>query len=70
MATVTEHLEETRDERTNILPPQGPRVWWSGVMSGFFVALAVVNMQMMRTRIFRGPAAADAAPRPRAARWT
>lgn len=42
MAIVTEHLEETRDERTNILPPQGPRVRWTGVMSGFFIAIGVL----------------------------
>lgn len=42
MATVTEHVEETLDERTNILPPQGPRVRWSGVMSGFFIAIGVL----------------------------
>jgi signal transduction histidine kinase len=42
MAIVTEHLEESRDERTNILPPQGPRVRWTGVMSGFFIALGVL----------------------------
>jgi hypothetical protein len=42
MATITEQLGETRDERTNILPPQGPRVRWSGVMSGFFIALGVL----------------------------
>ncbi|MGH8056808.1 MAG: hypothetical protein ACREOH_06160 [Candidatus Entotheonellia bacterium] len=39
MALVTERVEETRDEHTNILPPQGPRVRWGGVMSGFFVAI-------------------------------
>lgn len=42
MATVTDNLEEARDERTNILPPQGPRVRWTGVMSGFFIALGVL----------------------------
>jgi hypothetical protein len=42
MATITEHVEETLDERTNILPPQGPRVRWSGVMSGFFIAVGVL----------------------------
>jgi hypothetical protein len=42
MATVTDHIAEARDERTNILPPQGPRVRWTGVMSGFFIALGVL----------------------------
>jgi hypothetical protein len=42
MAIVTDNLEEARDERTNILPPQGPRVRWTGVMSGFFIALGVL----------------------------
>lgn len=42
MAIVTEHAEETLDARTNIFPPQGPRVRWGGVMSGFFVALGVL----------------------------
>ena len=42
MATITEHLEDARDERTNILPPQGPRVRWTGVMSGFFIAVGVL----------------------------
>jgi hypothetical protein len=42
MAIVTDNLEEARDERTNILPPQGPRVRWTGVMSGFFIALGVM----------------------------
>ena len=35
MAIITDHVEATLDERTNILPPQGPRVRWAGVMSGF-----------------------------------
>src|ERR671923_216668 len=42
MAIVTGGVEETLDERTNILPPQGPRVRWAGVMSGFFVAIGVL----------------------------
>jgi hypothetical protein len=44
MAMVTDGVEQTLDERTNILPPQGPRVRWAGVMSGFFVALGVLMM--------------------------
>ena len=44
MAIITDHVEESLDERTNILPPQGPRVRWAGVMSGFFVALGVLIM--------------------------
>jgi hypothetical protein len=44
MAIITDHVEATLDERTNILPPQGPRVRWAGVMSGFFVALGVLMM--------------------------
>ena len=42
MAIVTERAEETLDERTNILPPQGPRVRWGGVMSGLFIAIGVL----------------------------
>jgi hypothetical protein len=42
MAIVIDGVEETLDERTNILPPQGPRVHWAGVMSGFFVAIGVL----------------------------
>jgi hypothetical protein len=42
MAIVTDGVDETLDERTNILPPQGPRVRWTGVMSGFFVAVGVL----------------------------
>lgn len=42
MAIVTDRAEETLDERTNILPPQGPRVRWGGVMSGFFIAIGVL----------------------------
>jgi hypothetical protein len=42
MAIITDHVEATLDERTNILPPQGPRVRWAGVMSGFFVAIGVL----------------------------
>jgi hypothetical protein len=42
MATVTDYVESTRDEHTNILPPQGPRVRWGGVMSGFFVAIGAL----------------------------
>src|SRR5262245_8406621 len=42
MAIVSEAVEETLDERTNILPPQGPRVRWAGVMSGFFVAIGAL----------------------------
>lgn len=42
MATVIDQVEAARDERTNILPPQGPRVRWAGVMSGFFIALGVL----------------------------
>lgn len=42
MAIVTERVEETLDERTNIVPPQGPRVRWGGVMSGFFVAIGIL----------------------------
>jgi hypothetical protein len=42
MAIVTDRAEEALDERTNILPPQGPRVRWGGVMSGLFVAIAVL----------------------------
>lgn len=42
MAIITDYVEATLDERTNILPPQGPRVRWAGVMSGFFVALGVL----------------------------
>jgi hypothetical protein len=26
MAIITDHVEETLDERTNMIPPQGPRV--------------------------------------------
>jgi hypothetical protein len=44
MAIVTDSTVETLDERTNILPPQGPRVRWAGVMSGFFVAIGVLMM--------------------------
>jgi hypothetical protein len=44
MDTVTEHLDEAQDERTNILPPQGPRVRWTGVMSGFFIAVGVLML--------------------------
>ena len=44
MAIITDHVEETLDERTNILPPQGPRVRWAGVMSGFFVAIGVLML--------------------------
>ena len=42
MATVTEYVEGAHDERTNILPPQGPRVRWGGVMSGLFIAIGVL----------------------------
>jgi len=42
MATITNHVEETLDERTSSFPPQGPRVRWAGVMGGFFVALGVL----------------------------
>jgi hypothetical protein len=42
MAIVSDHVEEALDERTNIFPPQGPRVRWGGVMSGFFIALGVL----------------------------
>jgi hypothetical protein len=42
MAIVTDGVETALDERTNILPPQGPRVRWAGVMSGFFVAIGVL----------------------------
>lgn len=42
MAIVTEHIQETIDARTNLIPPQGPRVRWSGVMSGLFVAIGVL----------------------------
>jgi hypothetical protein len=42
MAIITDHVEETLDERTNMIPPQGPRVRWAGVMSGFFVAIGVL----------------------------
>ncbi|MGH8066255.1 MAG: hypothetical protein ACRERE_13680 [Candidatus Entotheonellia bacterium] len=42
MAIVTDRVEETLDERTNILPPQGPRVRWGGVMSGLFIAIGVL----------------------------
>jgi hypothetical protein len=42
MAIVTDHVEATLDERTNMLPPQGPRVRWAGVMSGLFVAIGVL----------------------------
>jgi hypothetical protein len=42
MAIVTDRIDETLDERTNILPPQGPRVRWAGVMSGFFVAIGIL----------------------------
>lgn len=42
MAIVTERVEETLDERTNLVPPQGPRVRWGGVMSGFFVAIGIL----------------------------
>jgi hypothetical protein len=44
MAIVTDSTVETLDERTNILPPQGPRVRWAGVMSGLFVALGVIML--------------------------
>jgi hypothetical protein len=44
MAIINDHVEETLDERTNILPPQGPRVRWAGVMSGFFVAIGVLML--------------------------
>jgi hypothetical protein len=44
MAIVTDHVEETLVERMNTLPPQGPRVRWAGVMSGFFVAIGVLIM--------------------------
>lgn len=42
MALVTEHVHETLDDRTNLLPPQGPRVRWGGVLSGFFIAMGVL----------------------------
>ena len=42
MAIVTDRVEETLDDRTNILPPQGPRVRWGGVMSGLFIAIGVL----------------------------
>ena len=42
MAIISDGVEETLDERTNILPLQGPRVRWAGVMSGFFVAIGVL----------------------------
>jgi hypothetical protein len=44
MAIITDHVEETLVERTSSLPPQGPRVRWAGVMSGFFVAIGVLIM--------------------------
>jgi hypothetical protein len=44
MAIITDHVEATLDERTNILPPQGPRVRWAGVMSGLFVAIGVLML--------------------------
>jgi hypothetical protein len=42
MAIVTDRVEETLDDRTNIHPPQGPRVRWGGVMSGLFIAIGVL----------------------------
>lgn len=42
MAIVGERTGETLDERTNFVPPLGPRVRWGGVMSGFFVAIGVL----------------------------
>jgi hypothetical protein len=42
MAIATEHVEATLDERTKVLPPQGPRVRWGGVMSGLFIAIGVL----------------------------
>jgi hypothetical protein len=44
MAIITDRVEETVDKRTNILPPQGPRVRWAGVMSGLFVAIGVLML--------------------------
>jgi hypothetical protein len=44
MAIVPDTGEGTRDERTNLLPPQGPRGRWAGVMSGFFVAIGVLML--------------------------
>ena len=42
MAITANGVGETLNERTNSLPPQGPRVRWAGVMSGLFVALGVL----------------------------
>jgi hypothetical protein len=42
MANRTEHLEETVVVPTQVVTPLGPRVRWSGVMSGFFVAIAAL----------------------------
>jgi hypothetical protein len=42
MAITANGVGETLNERTNILPPQGPRVRWAGVMSGLFVAPGVL----------------------------
>jgi hypothetical protein len=42
MANRTEDLEETVVVATQGVAPLGPRVRWSGVMSGFFVAIAAL----------------------------
>ena len=42
MAIVPDNVEGTLNERTNILSPQGSRIRWAGVMSGFFVVIAVL----------------------------
>jgi hypothetical protein len=42
MAIIPDTGDGALDERTNLLPPQGPRVRWAGVMSGFVVALGVL----------------------------
>ena len=44
MAIVPDTGDGPLDERTNLLPPQGPRVWWAGVMSGFVVAMGVLML--------------------------
>jgi hypothetical protein len=42
MAIPTERSVDTLVERTDIVTPLGPRVRWSGIMSGFFVAIAAL----------------------------
>jgi hypothetical protein len=67
MALITDRSEDTLEDRTTYeringdviegrptrLPPQGTRVRWGGVMSGFFESLAVCKLLNFRYPLFR-----------------